>query len=325
MMRILITGGCGFIGSHIAEYHLGKGDEVHVVDDLSSGTLQNIATFKSNPAFHFDQTDILTWPDLDDAVRSCDRIYHFAAIVGIFKVLSDPVGVISSNVIATRRLFQSIADGSARPLVVVASSSSVYGDSPKNPLNENDNLIVKPPKHPLATYAISKISDEAIALAYYKSANIPVIMPRMFNTVGPRQTGRYGMVVPRFVSQACHNEPFTVFGDGTQTRSFCDVRDVVVMLDLLAQQPNAIGKAVNVGNDHEISINELAEVVCKCTGRKNPSHYIPYNEAYGMEFTDITQRRPDLSKLMSLISFKHKWTLESTINYLIADSKKITV
>ena len=324
-MRILITGGCGFIGSHIAEHHLAKGDEVHVVDNLSTGTLQNIATFKNNAAFSFDQADILTWPDLDKAIKSADRIYHFAAVVGIFKVISDPVSVISSNIIATRRLFQTIADSNARPTVILASSSSVYGDSPKNPLNENDNLIVKPPAHPLATYAISKISDEAIALAYNRSANIPIIMARLFNTVGPRQTGRYGMVVPRFVSQACRNEPFTVFGDGKQTRSFCDVRDVVAMLDLLAQQPKAIGEAVNIGNDHEISINDLAELICKCAGRQNQSQYIPYNEAYGMEFTDITQRRPDLSKLMRLIAFKHKWTLESTINDLISDDKKITV
>ena len=324
-MRILITGGCGFIGSHLVEYHLAKGDEVHAVDNLSTGTLQNIAPFKNSAAFRFDQADILTWPDLDKAIKSADRIYHCAAVVGIFRVISDPINVISSNIIACRRLFQTIADSTSRPIVIIASSSSVYGDSPENPLNESDNLIVKPPTHPLATYAISKISDEAIALAYYRSANIPTIMPRLFNTIGPRQTGRYGMVVPRFVSQACHKEPFTVFGDGTQTRSFCDVRDVVTALDLLAQQPEAIGKIVNVGNDREISINDLANLVCECTGYPNESRYIPYEEAYGMEFTDITQRRPDLSKLMGLITFKYKWTLAATINDLISDYKNITV
>lgn len=323
-MRILITGGCGFIGSHIAEHHLAKGDEVHVVDNLSTGTLQNIAAFSNNTDFCFDQADILTWHDLDKAIKSVDRIYHFAAVVGIFKVISDPINVLSSNIIATRRLFQTIADSTARPTVMIASSSSVYGDSPKNPLNENDNLIVKPPAHPLATYAISKISGEALSLAYHRSANVPVIMARLFNTIGPRQTGSYGMVVPRFVSQACHNVPFTVFGDGNQTRSFCDVRDAVTMLDLLAQQPKAIGQAVNLGNDHEISINDLAKLICKCNGRHNQSQYIPYKEAYGMEFTDITQRRPDLSKLMGLITFKHKWTLESTISDLIYNDKKIT-
>jgi UDP-glucose 4-epimerase len=324
-MRVLITGGCGFIGSHLIEYHLGKGDEVHTVDNLSTGTLHNIEPFRNNAAFRFDHADLLTWPDLDSAVKSVDRIYHFAAVVGIFKVISDPVNVITSNIIACRRLLQAIADNHSSPTVILASSSSAYGDSPKNPLNENDNLIVKPPTHPLATYAISKIADEAIGLAYYRTAKIPVIMPRLFNTIGPRQTGRYGMVVPRFVQQALNNEPFTIFGDGTQTRSFCDVRDVVSALDKLADKPEAIGEIINVGNNHEISINDLAKLVCKCLGKQNQSQYIPYKEAYGMEFTDITQRRPDLSKLNNLIKFKHEWTLEQTINCLILNYRNITV
>ncbi len=321
-MRIFITGGCGFIGSHLVEYHLNKGDEVYTVDNLSTGTLQNIESFKDNPLFHFDEADLLSWPDLENTINSADRIYHFAAVVGIFKVISDPLSVINTNIAATERLFRTIAKSRAKPIVIHASSSSVYGNSPKSPLNENDELIVKPPNHPLATYAISKIADESIALASFRAAKVPVIMARLFNTIGPRQTGRYGMVVPRFVQQACQHEAFTIFGKGTQTRSFCDVRDVVVALDLLAQEPASVGQAINVGNNKEISINELAEIVCKCAGYSNPSHYMTYQEAYGTEFTDIAQRRPDLDKLFKLTSFKHQWTLENTIKDLISRYKK---
>ncbi len=324
-MRILITGGCGFIGSHLVEYHLAKGDKVHVVDNLSTGSLQNIAAFENDSSLQFDHADLLSWKGLGSAIKSSDRIYHFAGLVGIFKVISDPVSVISSNILAYSHLVQAIADTNVRPMVIVASSSSAYGDSTKNPLSEDDNLIVKPPTHPLATYAITKIVDEAIGLAYYRTAKIPVILIRLFNVVGQRQTGRYGMVVPRFVQQACNKEPFTIFGDGTQTRSFCDVRDVVTALDLLAENPASIGEIINVGNDREISINELAGLVCKCTGSLNPSQYIPYNEAYGVEFTDISQRRPDLSKLSKLITFKHKWTLAETITDLVSHYKKTPV
>lgn len=318
-MRVLITGGCGFIGSHLVEHHLKKGDQVHVVDNLSTGSLKNIDSFKNNSDFRFDEADLLTWKDLDKAIASSDRIYHFAAIVGIFKVLSNPKDVISNNIIATKRLFQTIADSNAKPTTVLTSSSSVYGNSPKNPLSESDNLIVKPPSHPLATYAISKITKESIALAYSTTARIPTIIARPFNTIGPRQTGKYGMVVPRFVMQACRHEPLTIFGDGNQTRSFCDVRDVVVALDSLANTPEAIGKTINVGNDIEITINDLASLVSKCAGQPTKAKYIPYEEAYGKGYTDIIQRRPDLSILFKLIKFKHKWTLTDTIQHLISN------
>lgn len=317
-MRIFITGGCGFIGSNLAEYHLQKGDEVHVVDNLSTGTLENIATFKNNANFRFDQADILTWPGLGKVVQWADRIYHLAAIVGMFKAISEPISLISNNIFACRHLLHTISQTTSRPLIIITSSSSVYGDNPQHLLNEKDNLILKPPTHPLATYTISKLSDEAIALAYHREAHLPIVIVRPFNTIGPRQTGRYGMVVPRFVQQACRKEPFSIFGDGTQTRSFCDVRDVVLALDLLANQPQSIGQIVNVGNDREISINDLAKIVCECIGYKNPIQYISYKEAYGVEFTDITQRRPDLSKLHALISYKHQWTLEQTIHNLIS-------
>lgn len=319
-MKIFITGGCGFIGSHIAEFHLNKGDEVFVVDNLTTGSLKNIESFKNNSKFKCEIEDILTWKDLKKTVEWADRIYHFAAVVGVFKVLADRINVIRNNVLATEHLFRTIANSQARPLVIFAASSSAYGNNPKPMLNENDDLIVKPPFHPLATYAITKIAGESIALAYHESAKIPVILTRLFNTIGPRQTGYYGMVVPRFVHQALHNEPLTVFGDGTQTRSFCDVRDSVVAFDLLAKNPACIGQVINVGNDHDIHINDLAKLIDKCTGKKNRVQHIPYAEAYGLEYTDIAQRRPDISKMLKLIPFKHQWTLEQTIQDLVDNS-----
>lgn len=317
MMRILITGGCGFIGSHLLEYHLAKGDEVTVVDDLSTGSLDNIQAFQNNAKFKFYHADLLTWNGLEEVINHIDRIYHFAASVGVFHVISDRLRVVDSNIMATDRLFSAIAHSKSRPLVIVASSSSAYGDSKKIPLKETDDLIVKPPIHPLSTYAISKIADEAIAIAYYQSHQIPMMLIRLFNTIGPRQRGHYGMVVPRFVQQACQHEPFTIFGDGNQTRSFCDVRDVVRILDLLSEQPKAVGEIINVGKDEEITINKLATLVCECTGKANASNYIPYNEAYGQVYTDIQRRRPDLSKLNSLIECRYEWTLAQTITDLI--------
>jgi UDP-glucose 4-epimerase len=317
-MNVLITGGCGFIGSHLAEFHLNQRDQVRIVDNLSTGTLENIASFNKNPDFQFFQADILTWPGLVNAIEWSDRIYHFAAIVGMFKAISEPLSIVSTNIIGCNHLFHVIATTKFRPLVIIPSSSSVYGDNPNHLLKETDNLRVKSLPHPLATYAISKLSNESIALAYYQSAQIPVIIARLFNTIGPRQTGRYGMVVPRFVHQALQHEPFTIYGDGIQTRSFCDVRDIVSALILLAKLPTAVGEIINVGNDIEISINELADLICQCVGYSVPAHFIPYEQAYGVEFTDITQRRPDLTKLLQLTSFKHQWTLERTINNLLS-------
>lgn len=316
-MRIFITGGCGFIGSHIAEYHLAKGDDVHVVDNLSTGTKANIANFIDNPHFKFDEADILTWPGLTNAIKAAERIYHFAAIVGVFNAIADPIGLIKINILGTEHILQTILEAKVKPIIVFAASSSVYGDNPKNLLVETDDLIIKSPQHPLSTYTISKLADEAIAIGYHHKANLPIIITRIFNTIGPRQTGRYGMVVPRFIQQATHNEAFTIFGDGTQTRSFCDVRDVVIALDLLAGQQNAIGEIINVGNDHEFTINQLADLICQCIGRENARRYVSYQEAYGVEFTDVTQRHPDLTKLHTFIKFKHKWTLKQTIQDLI--------
>jgi UDP-glucose 4-epimerase len=321
-MRVLITGGSGFIGSHIVEYHLAKDDEVYVVDDLSTGSLENISPFRKNPHFTFEQADILDWPNIEKVVHWAERIYHMAAVVGVFRVLSTPIEVIDTNITGYLRLLKTASTSPSAPRIIVASSSSVYGHSPKKKLTEEDALIVASPTHLLGNYAISKISDEALSLAYFQEKNTAITSVRLFNTIGPHQTGRYGMVVPRFIQQACNNEPITVFGDGTQTRSFCDVRDVVIGLAMLAENKNTIGEIINVGNDKEISINELATIVCKQADSQSDIHYKSYQEAYGKNFVDIKNRRPDLTKFLHYTSYKHQWSLEDTIVDLVSRYKQ---
>lgn len=317
-MRILITGGCGFIGSNLTDFHLRKGDEVHIVDDLSTGTLQNISAFQNNPGFHFDHSDLLTWPGLNDAVNWAERIYHLAAVVGIFRVLKEPLKLMQTNVSSCERLLQAVSVSASRPHTIIASSSSVYGPTIKSVSNENDNLIVESIDHPLRLYAISKIADEALAIAYHQTFQMPLTVLRLFNVIGPRQTGMYGMVVPRFVKQACLNEPMTIFGDGNQTRSFCDIRDVMLELDFLIRKTETNCEIVNIGNDHEITINELAELIRKRANSKSEIKHISYREAYGLEFIDFAKRRPDINKLSRLSGFTPQWTLEQTIDDLIA-------
>ncbi len=315
-MRVLVTGGSGFIGSHLVEYHLAKGDEVLAIDDLSTGKIENIKPFQQNPTFHFEHADIVTWPDLKKWVIWADRIYHMAAVLGVYRVLAEPQKVIATNVSGCERLISVTSESKSRAQIIIASTSSVYGHSEKHLLNEKDNLIIEP-ADPLSIYAVSKIADEVLSVAYYKKEKTPIILMRFFNTVGPRQTGQYGMVVPRFVNQACQNKPITVFGDGTQIRSFCDVRDTIAMVNLLAETPKSMGEIINVGNDYGISINELAHLVRKRANSNSEIQHIPYEQAYGQEFSDIKHRCPDLSKVKQLTGYKHKWTLEQTIDDLI--------
>jgi UDP-glucose 4-epimerase len=322
IMHVLVTGGAGFIGSHLAEHHLGKGDHVHVVDNLSTGSLENIAPYLGNPLFHFDAEDILTWDGLGKAATWADRIYHMAAVVGIFRVLEDPIRVLATNIAGTERLLRMASVGNWQPQIIIASSSEVYGPTDKSLLEEDAMLYVNSGAKSRWNYAISKLADEAQGLSYARQYNIPVCIVRLFNTVGPRQTGRYGMVVPRFVDQVMHNEPLTIFGGGEQTRSFCDVRDTVVALDLLAGSPEAKGEIVNVGSDREISINNLANLVCKRAKKDVPRQYLSYKEAYGQQYDDILRRRPSLAKLVRLTSFRHRWQLEDTLDDLIADYNK---
>lgn len=316
-MRVLITGGCGFIGSHIAEHHLALGDEVTVLDNLSTGTLDNIKHLKNNSRFKVVVDNLLTWNGLNEAVVWADRIYHMAAVLGVFRVLANPIEMLMTNILGCQKVLEAVAVNKSNARIIIASSSSAYGYSNASLLSEQDGLIIKPNTHPLWGYAVSKITDEAIASAYYQQYKLPITPVRLFNTVGPRQTGRYGMVIPRFVQQAYSNQPITVYGDGKQTRSFCDVRDSVVALDIIATENLSIAEPINVGNDNEISINTLAEMVKQRAHSQSEIIYVPYKEAYGLEFNDIIQRKPDLTKLRTLTGFKHQWTLEHTIDDLI--------
>lgn len=323
-MHVLVTGGAGFIGSHVAEFHRNRGDKVHVIDNLSTGSLDNIAPCQDTgpcvgePDFHFTEGDVLTMDHLPRLATWADRIYHLAALVGMFRVVKEPIAVLATNIAGTERLLRAIDEEKWSPEVILASTSEVYGHSPEPRLAEDQVLHTPPSGKSLRwNYAISKLADEVLGLSYYQRKQMKVVVPRFFNTVGPRQTGKYGMVVPRFVAMAVEGQDLIIFGDGKQTRCFIDVRDTVKFLNLLAENPEAYGQVTNVGNDREISINELAELTIELAGSKSKMRHISYEEAYGPGFVDIARRRPDVTKLTRLTGFSPEWSLEDTLSDLI--------
>ena len=320
-MHILITGGAGFIGSNLAAYHLARGDTVHAVDDLSTGSIENIRTLFDLPGFTFTQANILVWDQLQNAVRQTDRIYHLAAIVGVKKVLEDPRAVMAVNVAATERVFRAIDAVRPQAKILIASSSEVYGFNTNSCFAETDDLVFRSAGRLRWCYAITKLSDEYLAYAFMKKSNISVSIVRLFNTIGLHQTGKYGMVVPTFVHQAVNNLPITIYGDGTQTRSFCDVRDTVTALDLLLSTPDANGEIVNVGNDFEISITDLAKLIVERAQSSSALHYQTYEQACGLDFEDHTHRRPLLDKLRKLTGFKNQWSLTQSLDLLIEQER----
>jgi UDP-glucose 4-epimerase len=320
-MHILVTGGAGFIGSHIVEYHLAKGNKVHALDDLSTGSQENILPFMENPNFRFDQVDVLTWKGLDKTAAWADHIYHMAAVVGLFKVLSEPVKTLAVNIAGCERMLRAAHAGNWNPTITIASSSEVYGKRTVVPFQEDVELTVGSIHSLRWNYATSKLANETFGSSYSRKFEMNIRIVRLFNTIGPRQTGRYGMVVPRFVEQAVSNKPITVFGDGKQSRCFCDVRDTVAMLDMLSSNPASKGQVVNLGNDREISIRELAALVKERAGSSSQIIYIPYEEAYGEGFEDIQKRKPSMERLSELTQYKHKWKLEDTIDDLIARAR----
>jgi len=317
MMHVLITGGAGFIGSHVVEHHLDRGDEVVVVDDLSTGNRANLEEFANNPHFRFVHADIMDWDGLAGAVHVADRVYHLAAVVGMFRVLREPVRVTEVNVCATERVLRTVAAAQQPPQVVIASSSSVYSHTHSRDLREDVELVYLPKQGGLTGYALSKLTNEIQAMAYRQEHGLQVTIPRLFNAVGPRQSGNYGFVLPRFIQQALSGEPLTVFGDGTQTRSFCDVRDTVAAIESLAGTAEAAGLPVNVGNERETRIVDLARMVIERSGSRSKIEFVPFDKAYGSEFDQITQRHPVEQRLKALTGFRPRWTLEQTIDDLL--------
>jgi len=314
-MRVLITGGAGFIGSHLAEALLAAGHQVSVIDDLSTGAFDNIAHLKGRPGFRYTIDTIMNEPVLGELVDQCDAVYHLAAAVGVRLIVEAPVRTLETNVQGTEVVLKAAAK-KQRP-VVIASTSEVYGKSEAVPFREDGDIALGPTVKHRWAYACSKALDEFLALAYWKEKRLPVIIVRFFNTVGPRQTGRYGMVIPNFVRQALAGEPITVFGDGTQTRCFTYVGDVVGALAEIVTREAAYGGVYNVGNTEEVSIRELAERVKALTKSASPIVNIPYDQAYESGFEDMPRRVPDLAKIRALIGYEPRVTLDETLRLVI--------
>jgi UDP-glucose 4-epimerase len=307
----LITGGAGFIGSHLTERLLADGATVTVIDDLSTGSLDNLKTVLANPRLHFIQAKVSECADLSKLVAESNQVFHLAAAVGVELVVKSPVRVIETNLHETEVLLD--AATASRTSVLLASTSEVYGKSAKDVFSEEDDLLIGPPTHARWSYACSKLMDEFLALAYAKERALPVIIARFFNTVGPRQTGRYGMVLPRFIAAAQHGEPLRVYGDGGQSRCFCYVKDTVEALVRLTSSPAATGQIFNIGSTEEVSIAELAGLVIRTLGSKSSVQLVPYNEAYEPGFEDMRRRKPSVGKLAQFTGFKPATTLREII------------
>ena len=315
-MRTLITGGAGFIGSHLADHLLGQGEEVWVVDDLSTGSIENIDHLRDHPRFHYQIEDIMNGSAIAELVDRCDVIFHLAAAVGVRLIVESPVHTIETNIRGTEIILEMAAK--KKKLVVIASTSEVYGKSKKLPFCEGDDLVIGPPVRGRWSYACSKAIDEFLALAYWKERHLPVIVVRLFNTVGPRQTGRYGMVLPNFVRQALANDPITVFGTGKQSRCFSDVGDVVEALSKLVRTERAVGEVFNLGSDEVVTIEELAHLVRRITSSHSEIVYVPYDQAYEEGFEDMLSRVPSLDKVGEWIGYHPKTSLSQIIEKVVA-------
>jgi UDP-glucose 4-epimerase len=325
-MKILVTGGAGFIGSHLAEAHLEKGDEVYVIDDLSTGSIENIRGFLDNPEyagrFFFTEDTILNHEKILELIGICDQVYHLAAAVGVRYVLENPFDSIRTNVQGAEKVLELC--NKFKKKVLITSSSEVYGKHVHAPLFETDNIVYGPPSKFRWSYAASKLMDEFMALAYFRTSGLPVVTTRLFNTVGPRQTGAYGMVIPRFVGQALRGEPLTVYGDGKQSRTFTYVKDVVGALMGLMASSDANGELFNVGGTDEISISGLAEKVIAMTGSSSKIVYIPYEEAFGKDFEDMQRRVPAIEKIKECIGYEPRTGLDDIIRSVIEyESRRI--
>lgn len=314
-MKAFITGGAGFIGSHLAEELLNQGHQIYVIDDLSTGSIENIEHLKENKSFHYYIDTIKNKSLLAELIDKCDPIYHLAATVGVKLIVEKPIYTIENNILGTDIVLK-LANKKQKK-VIIASSSEVYGKNSNSPYREDYNLVLGPTSKSRWSYACSKAIDEFLALAYYKENKLPIVIIRFFNTVGPRQTGRYGMVLPTFVKQALLGHPITVFGDGKQIRCFTHVKDAVKATIDLAVHPNAVGGVFNIGNNEEISIENLAKFVKKFTGSNSEIIYIPYDDAYEEGFEDMRKRVPDISKIQKLIGYRSNINVEYIIKSII--------
>ncbi|GMV10334.1 MAG: nucleoside-diphosphate sugar epimerase [Gemmatimonadetes bacterium SCN 70-22] len=318
-MNVFITGGCGFIGSHLAERLLDRGDRVQVLDDLSTGSMQNIAHLVGRPDFGYRIGSALDIPLVTELVDMADVTVHLAAAVGVKLIVEKPVHTIETNVRATEVVLGAAAR--KKKLVVVASTSEVYGKSTSIPFREDQDLQLGPTSHSRWAYACSKALDEWLALAYLRERGVPVIVTRFFNTVGPRQTGQYGMVLPSFAAQALRNEPITVYGSGEQSRCFGHVRDAVEGMLRLMSTPAAVGEVFNIGSTQEISIVQLAERVRDAAGSRSEIVLVPYGEAYAAGFEDMMRRVPDVSKLQAVTGFCPDTSLDVIIRDVVEDQR----
>ena len=319
-MRVLITGGAGFIGSHLAEAYLEQGDEVHVIDDLSTGRITNIEHLKGREGFHYIIDSVLNRSLTAELVDASTVIFHLAAAVGVKLIIDNPVKTIETNIMGTELMLK-LASKKKTP-IIFTSTSEVYGKSIAEKFSENDDIILGPTYKARWSYAASKIVDEFLALAYHREKQVPVIIVRLFNTVGPRQTGRYGMVIPRFVGQALTGQPITLYGDGKQTRTFIHVKDTVDTMMKLVQRQESWGEIFNIGGDDEVSIEELAHLIKDTLKSTSEIVYVPYDQAYEEGFEDIRRRRPDTSKIQKLFSFNPQFSLNDVINSVAEYQRK---
>ena len=323
-MRVLITGGAGFIGSHLAEAYLAKGDEVYIVDDLSTGSLDNVEFLQKDKRYrnsifiHIDS--ILNHEIMLELIGICDVVFHLAAAVGVRYILDNPLESIRINIQGTEKVLELCAKFKKK--VLIASSSEVYGKHTHAPLVETDNIIYGPSSKSRWSYAASKLMDEFTALAYFRTNNLMVTIARLFNTIGPRQTGTYGMVVPRFITQALNGDPLTVYGDGLQTRTFTSVKDIVQAFMGLVEKEEAFGQVFNIGGTQEISIMELAKRIIALTGSASEIDLIPYEKAYAENFEDMLRRVPSIDKVQQLIGFNPNGNLDGILNEIIAFMNK---
>jgi UDP-glucose 4-epimerase len=313
--KILVTGGAGFIGSHLCEFLLHNGHTVVAIDDLSTGRLENIQNLRPLPSFQFVRETIMNNQVLDRLTSEADIVIHLAAAVGVKLIVENPVRTIVTNIMGTEAVLTTANRYGCK--VLVASTSEVYGKGVKVPFTEDDDRLMGSTTHSRWAYATSKAVDEFLALAYHRQFGMPVVLMRFFNTVGPRQTGRYGMVVPRFVRQALRNEAITVYGDGRQTRCFADVADVTGAVFKLALHPDAVGQVFNIGAMEEITIQGLAERVIELSNSKSEIVFVPYDEAYAPGFEDMRRRVPSIERIQELIGYSPKYSLDDTLRRVI--------